>query len=106
MSSLYHEQFDAQGTVAAWGIDGYKELLNQKLGHIDIVAAEDNDVLPQQRDWPWDELACIIAPQMRDLPRELYDAIMHEVNDGTIDRTEAMELREGFMDERSQFVAK
>ncbi|TFK89433.1 hypothetical protein K466DRAFT_597778 [Polyporus arcularius HHB13444] len=91
MSSMYHEQFDAQAAVAAWRIDGYKELLNQKLGH--IVAAEDNDVLPQ--DWSWDELACIIAPQMRDLPRELYDAIMHEVRDDTIDRTEAMELREG-----------
>lgn len=133
VSSLYHEQFDAQGTVAAWGIDGYKELLNQKLGH--IVAAEDkcvafpnvyrrcmrpfeladpskpghrkilcfflvdpsvriastSDVLPQQCDWPWDQLACIIAPQMRDLPRELFDAIMHEVRDGTIGRTEAME---------------
>ncbi len=47
-----------------------------------------------------------VLPQMPDLPRELYDAIMHEVKDGTIDRAEAMELREGYIDECSKFVKK
>ncbi len=147
MRTRHHKQSDVEGTVAAWGLNGYAENLNQKIGHVaaqdkciaflnvyqhcvrpfeladsskpghrkilcfflvdpSVRIASTSDVLPQQRDWSWDEFACHVAPQMPDLPRELYDAIMHEVKDGTIDRAEAMELREGFIDECSKFVKK
>ncbi|KAI0668068.1 hypothetical protein C8Q78DRAFT_1081473 [Trametes maxima] len=63
-----------------------------------------SDVPPQQEDWWDDELIGSVMPALQCLPEELYDAVSDDARrPGTISRQEAEQLREKFMEERSDF---